>query len=83
MRKAKKKHEGTKGDICKRSPVYEGSCRVPKSLPRQSDVLAADWQSETHVKNYDNFSRAVIRFFSGMEIPIKHPSLYYIIKKIR
>ena len=63
----KKKTKGTKGDICKRSPVYKGSSGVPKSLPSQSDVLAADWQSETHVKNYDNFSRAVIRFFSGME----------------
>ena len=42
------------------------------ALHRASDVFAADWRSETHVKNYDKFSRAVMQFFSGGEIPIKH-----------
>ena len=43
---------------------------------RASDVPAAVRLSQTHVKNYRYFSRVVIRFFSVVEIPIKHPSLY-------
>ena len=42
------------------------------ALNRASDVSEADWQSRTHVKYYRNFSRVEIRFFSGVEIPIKH-----------
>ena len=30
---------------------------------KKSDVPAADWLSQTHVKNHRNFSRVVIRFF--------------------
>ena len=51
-------------------------CYSFTALNRASDVLAADWLSQTHVKNYRNFSRVVIRFFSVVEIPIKHSSLY-------
>ena len=43
---------------------------------RASDVLAADWWFETHVKNYHKFSRLEIRFSLVVEIPIKHSSLY-------
>ena len=43
---------------------------------KASDVSAADWLSQTHVKNYGYFSRVVIGFFSMVEIPIKHFSLY-------
>ena len=45
------------------------------ALDRASDVSGADWLPQTHVKNNDNFSRVVIRFFSAVGIPIKHPSL--------
>ena len=39
---------------------------------------AADWRSQVHVKNYRNCSRVKIRFFSVVEIPIKHSSLHII-----
>ena len=45
-------------------------------LNRASNVPAADWLFQTHVKNYRNFSRVVIGFFSVVEIPIKHSILY-------
>ena len=53
------------------------------ALNRACDVPAADWLSQTHVKNYRNFSRAVIQFVSVVEIPIKHSSLYnkYVLNK--
>ena len=47
-------------------------------LNRASDMSAADWLSQTHEKNYRNFSRVVIRSFTGLllvEIPIKNSSL--------
>ena len=37
---------------------------------------AADCQSQTHVENYRNFSRVVIRLLSVVEILIKHSSLH-------
>ena len=43
---------------------------------RASDVTTADWLSQTHVKSYCNFSRMVVRFFSVVEIPIRHSSLH-------
>ena len=46
------------------------------ALNRASDMSAADWLSQTHVKNYRKFSRLVIRFFSAVEIPIQHSNLY-------
>ena len=46
-------------------------------LNRASDVPAANWLSQTHVKYYRNFSLLVIPFFSTVEIPTKHSSLYY------
>ena len=51
-------------------------CHSFMALNRASDVSAADWLFQTHVKICRNFPRAVIRFFSVVEIPIKHPSLY-------
>ena len=45
------------------------------ALNEASDVSAADWLSQTHMKNYRNFSRVVIRLFLVEEIPIKHSSL--------
>ena len=49
------------------------------ALNKASDVPAADWPSQTHVKNYRNFSCVVIRFFSVVEIStIEHTSLYSI-----
>ena len=32
-----------------------------------SGVSAADWLSQTHVKNYRNFSRVVTRLFSVVD----------------
>ena len=46
------------------------------ALNKVSDMSAADWLSQTHVKNNENFSRVVIRFFSVVEIPINYSSLY-------
>ena len=43
---------------------------------RAGDVPAADWLSQTQVKNSRNLSRVVIRFSSVVEIPIKHFSFY-------
>ena len=51
-------------------------CHSFMALNRASDVSAADWRSQTHVKNYRTFSRVETRFFSVEEIPIKHSSLY-------
>ena len=45
------------------------------ALNRASDVPAADWLSQTLVKNR-NFSLVVTRFFLVVEIPINHFSLY-------
>ena len=45
------------------------------ALSRASDVPASDWLSQTRVKNDRNFSGVAIRFFSVMEIAIKHSSL--------
>ena len=42
------------------------------ALNRATDVSAAYWPFQTHVKIY----RAVIQFSSVVEIPIKHLSLY-------
>ena len=42
------------------------------SQNRASDVPAADWLPQTVVKNYQNFSLVVMRFFSVVEIPIKY-----------
>ena len=43
------------------------------ALNKASEASAADWQ--THVKNYLNFSRMVVWFFSVVEILLKHFSL--------
>ena len=44
----------------------------------EREASVADWLSQTHLKNYDNnFSLVVIRFFSEVEIPIMHSSLYH------
>ena len=44
----------------------------------EREASAADWLSQTHLKNYDhNFSLVVIRFFSEVEITIMHSSLYH------
>ena len=51
-------------------------CHSFMALKRASDKSAADWPSQTHVKKYCNFSQVVIWFFSVVEIPIKHSSLY-------
>ena len=39
-------------------------------------MSTADWLSQTHVKNYCNFSRVEVQFVSEMGIPIKHSWLY-------
>ena len=67
--------------LTRRSPLNSSfkkrtRCHSFMALNRASDVPVADWLSQTHVKNYRNFSRVVIRFFSVVEIPIKHSSLY-------
>ena len=47
-------------------------CHSFMVLNKASDMPAADWLSQTQVKNYCNFSRVVMQFFSVVEIPIKH-----------
>ena len=42
-------------------------------LNRAGDVPAADRLSQTYRKNYRNFSRVVIRFFSVVELTNKFP----------
>ena len=50
-----------------------------QALNRANDNMsAADSLSQTHVKNYRNFSRVVIRLFSVVEVSVKHCSLYNI-----
>jgi len=39
------------------------------ALNKASDVPAADWLYQ-HVKNYDNFSHVLIRFFSSTPVYI-------------
>ena len=46
------------------------------ALNRASGKSEADWPSQTHDKNYHNFSHVVIGFFSVLEILVKHSSLY-------
>ena len=43
---------------------------------KASDVSAADWRYQTHVKKYRNFSRVLSWLFSGLEILVQHRSLY-------
>ena len=50
-------------------------CHSFMALNRASDVPAADWLSQTLVKNR-NFSLVVTQFFLVVEIPINHYSLY-------
>ena len=45
------------------------------ALNRASEVSAANWLSQTHEENYRNFSHVAIRFFSEVEIPMKHSRL--------
>jgi len=42
-------------------------CHSFLALKRASDMSAADWLSQTYVKNYRNFSRMVIRFTQRWE----------------
>ena len=44
-------------------------------LSRLSDLSAADWLSQKHMRNYHNFSRVEVPF-SAVEISIKHSILY-------
>ena len=43
-------------------------------LKRIGNVPAADWLSQTRMKNYCNFSHMVIKCFSVVEIAAKHAS---------
>ena len=45
------------------------------ALMRASGKSEADWLSQTHVKNYHNFSHVMIGVFSVVEILVKHSSL--------
>ena len=47
-------------------------CHSFMSLNRESDVSAADWPSQTHVKNYRNLSCAETRFLPVVEIRTEH-----------
>ena len=51
-------------------------CHSFMALKRASDLSAADWLSQTHVKNPRTFSFVEIWFLSVVEIPIKNSSLY-------
>ena len=59
---------------CRKSRTH---CHLFMVLNRMSELSAADWLSQTGVKNYCNFSRVVIWFFLVVQIPIKHSCLYY------
>ena len=50
-------------------------CHSLVVLNRASDVPAADWLSQTHMKNYHNFSHVVMCFFSVVGMLTKHSSL--------
>ena len=52
------------------------NCHSCTAVNRASDLSTADWLSQTHVKNYCNFSRVEVQFVSEMGIPIKHSRLY-------
>ena len=49
-------------------------CHSLMALNKAGDTSAADWLPQTRE---NNFSHAMIRFFSGVEIRIKHSSLFY------
>ena len=48
------------------------SCQSFMALNKVSDVSAADWLSQAHVQK---ISYVMIRYFSVVEIPLKHSSL--------
>ena len=54
----------------------EARCHSFMSLNRESDVSAADWPSQTHVKNYGILSCAEARFLPVVEIRTEHSTLY-------
>ena len=43
---------------------------------KNSFVSAADWRLQTHVKYHRKFSRVETRFFSVVDIPLKHSSFH-------
>ena len=43
---------------------------------KASNMSAADWRYQTHVRKYDIFSPVLSRLFSGLEILVLHLSLY-------
>ena len=51
--------------MAKGLPLTNQPDRVARKV---SDVSAADWRYQTHVKKYDFFSRVLLRLFSGLEI---------------
>ena len=52
------------------------SVMVLNKLNIVSGIPAADWLSQTHAKNYCNFSCVMMQLFSVVEIPVKHSSLH-------
>ena len=69
-----------------KGPTNDRVLRIVKTLPfihqpdrvapKASDVSAADClYQHTHVKKYVIFSGALLRLFSGPEIPVQHRSL--------
>ena len=51
--------------MAKASPFIHQPDRVAR---KASDVLAADWRYQTHVKKYHIFSRVLLRLLSELEI---------------
>ena len=44
-------------------------------MQKASDMSAADWQYQTHMKKYSIFSRVLLGLFLGLEIFVYHHSL--------
>ena len=51
-------------------------CHSCVAIIKATDVSAVNWLSQTHVKNYCNFSLVEVQFVSEVEIPIKYSRLY-------
>ena len=58
-----------------KGPTNDRVLRIVKTLPFIHQPAADCLYQHTHVKKYLIFSRALLRLFSGPEIPVQHRSL--------
>ena len=50
---------------------------LPFIYGAKESMSSADWQIISNIQNYRNFLQVEISFFSVVEIPTKHSSLYH------